>query len=444
VPLTLTGTNFGTGSATTITLGGAACTSVASTHDRLTCTLPPGEGTAQAIVVSVASASASTSYDYAAPVLTGLSPAQLPAAGGATLTLAGSNFGLTPSVTVGGAACPVTARTHQQVTCTSPAGVATQAVVLTVGGQASGSLSVNYVGLTVSSVSPGTVPARGGSVVLIEGTGLSQATITIAGAACQVIKATDTSVACVVPATPAGAATVTVTANGSSASLQGLAFVASCGVDLAEGASCDDGNPCTGLGHCAGTSCVSGAAANEGTACDDGNACTGAGVCTSGACVASAGNAGVACVDTAPCTGAGLCAAGVCGQSTPAREGLACGPVAGATCVAGACTAPPDAGVVDAGVADAGVGDAGVADAGVIDFDAGVIEDGGTVDGGELEDGGVADAGAADAGATADAGFADGGTGNMPGDGTGCGCTSTPGVLWLGLLALVALRRARR
>jgi hypothetical protein len=445
VRLTLTGSNFGDGTATTVTLGGAACPGVVSTHAQLTCTLPEGQGTAQAVVVTVAGVSATGSYDYGAPVLTSLTPTQLPAGGG-TLQVSGSNFGLTPTVTVGGNACVLGAHDDQQVTCTAPPGTGTQPVVVTVGGQVSGSLPVNYApSITLTSFSPTTAPTGGGTVLLLEGTGLAQATVSISGASCAVLKATDTSVACVLPATPAGPATVTATSPAGMASRAGLEFVASCGVDLADGASCDDGNPCTGPGRCAGTVCVGGAVANEGVACDDGNACTGSGSCTNGVCVAGAANPGTACVDTAPCTGVGTCAAGVCGQATPVREGLSCGLVSGATCTAGVCVAPPDAGV-DAGVFDGGTEDGGAVDGGAQDdggvVDGGGSEDGGLVDGGSVDAGTPHDGGVSDAGALDDAGVGvDAGTGGLGGGGTGCGCTSTPGALWLGLLAALVLRR---
>jgi uncharacterized protein (TIGR03382 family) len=88
--------------------------------------------------------------------------------------------------------------------------------------------------------------------------------------------------------------------------------------------------------------------------------------------------------------------------------------------------APPDAGV------DGGEPDAGALDGGEVD---GGEEHAGALDAGHVQDGGASDAGPLeDAGEAVDAGT--GGSG-----GTGCGCTSTPGALWLGLLAVLAWRR---
>lgn len=50
------------------------------------------------------------------------------------------------------------------------------------------------------------------------------------------------------------------------------------------GASCEDGNPCTAGETCSNGSCIGGLPANNGIVCDDGNGCTGGTTCTNGVC----------------------------------------------------------------------------------------------------------------------------------------------------------------
>jgi RHS repeat-associated protein len=134
----------------------------------------------------------------------------------------------------------------------------------------------------------------------------------------------------------------------------------------ANGATCDDGNACTGAsscqaGACAGTSpvtCVAidqchaagtcnpatGACSNppkaNGTTCDDGNACTGASSCQAGACT---GTSPVTCVATDQCHDVGTCnpTTGACSNPPKANgatcdDGNAC--TGASSCQAGACT----------------------------------------------------------------------------------------------------------
>jgi hypothetical protein len=143
VQLTVTGNNFGDTTQTTVSVGGRICSGVAGGHTTVRCTLPAGEGVNQPVVVNVAGNTTSSTLSYTAPTLTGVTPSTLPAGGG-TLTLSGNNFGLTPVVTIGAAACPVTQSGHSLVLCTAPAGAGQQAVRLNAAGQLSNTLTVAY------------------------------------------------------------------------------------------------------------------------------------------------------------------------------------------------------------------------------------------------------------------------------------------------------------
>src|SRR5262249_7920574 len=140
-----------------------------------------------------------------------------------------------------------------------------------------------------------------------------------------------------------------------------------CSPSLAKsnGATCDDGNPCTQTDTCQGGVCngtdpvvctahdqchdpgtcdptVGGCvpvAKVDGTACNDNNACTRTDTCQAGTCT---GGSPVACAATDQCHAVGTCnpSTGVC--SNPAKsDGAACDDgnscTTGDTCVAGAC-----------------------------------------------------------------------------------------------------------
>src|SRR5207247_433033 len=70
------------------------------------------------------------------PAITGISPANGPTVGGLPITLTGSNFGTSGTVTIGGKSCPTTSYSATQVVCTLPAGQGAQVpVAITVSGQ---------------------------------------------------------------------------------------------------------------------------------------------------------------------------------------------------------------------------------------------------------------------------------------------------------------------
>jgi len=122
--ITITGSGF-TG-ATSVTIGGQACTNLIVISDSiLTCTSPPGvPGNATIEITTPAGATtAPTEYVYTpAPVVSAVAPDTGPLTGGTAITLTGSDFTGATAVTIGGNACTnlvvVSATT---ITCTTPA-----------------------------------------------------------------------------------------------------------------------------------------------------------------------------------------------------------------------------------------------------------------------------------------------------------------------------------
>jgi hypothetical protein len=163
-----------------------------------------------------------------------------------------------------------------------------------------------------------------------------------------------------------------------------------------DGASCDDGDPCTYSGTCAAGTCSKGPAVdcsafngtcadgvcdpvlgclakpkNDGAACDDGLYCTVMDVCKAGACsgipntcaapgdvcligqcneasktcVAVPGNNGAVCDDNNACTTGEKCSNGTCGSGSPTNQGGACNDGKACTmndsCANGVCAGTP-------------------------------------------------------------------------------------------------------
>ena len=129
--ITITGTDFVSGA--TVTVGGAACTSVVFVSaTSLTCTTPAGTAGARDIVVTNPSTLAGTgagafTFDPVptVPTVSSVSPANGPASGGTSISITGADFVSGATVTVGGAACTsVVFVSATSLTCTTPAGTA--------------------------------------------------------------------------------------------------------------------------------------------------------------------------------------------------------------------------------------------------------------------------------------------------------------------------------
>jgi hypothetical protein len=167
------------------------------------------------------------------PTVGTVSPSNGPAAGGAAVTITGTNFAAGATVTFGSAAATnVVVVSGTQITATTPAGSAgAVTVTVTVNGQ-SGSLANGFSYIlppTVSSVSPNSGSTLGGTAVTIAGTNFATgATVTLGGtAATNVDVVNSTTITATTPAGSAGAVTVTVTNPGAqSASLtNGFTYV---------------------------------------------------------------------------------------------------------------------------------------------------------------------------------------------------------------------------
>ena len=171
------------------------------------------------VTVTTAAGTSPTStadlYAYGAPVVTGVSPSNGPGSGGTAVTITGSGFVPGEVVRFGSDIATVTGinATGSSLSVTAPAGVASVDVTVTTPAGTSATTPADlfaYDAPTVSSVSPGSGPTAGVTVVTIGGSGfVPGATVSFgANPAADVTVNSSTSITAT---SPAGVASVDVT-----------------------------------------------------------------------------------------------------------------------------------------------------------------------------------------------------------------------------------------
>ena len=183
--VTITGTGF-TG-ATAVKFGANNATGfTVNSATSITATSPAGAGTVDVTVTTAGGTSAASAADQftyvAAPTVTSISPTSGLPAGGASVTIAGTNFTGATAVKFGATnATGFTVNSATSITATSPAGTGTVDITVTiVGGTSPNSASDQFTFIlpvpTVTSVSPNTGPTTGGTAVTITGSNFTAAT----------------------------------------------------------------------------------------------------------------------------------------------------------------------------------------------------------------------------------------------------------------------------
>ncbi|MCI0341961.1 MAG: IPT/TIG domain-containing protein [Planctomycetales bacterium] len=217
--VTITGLRFTTGATVSFATVAASGVTVVSQFI-LTCTTPSyPQGS---VTVTVTNPDAQTGslaggfvFQGPAPTLASVSPAVGPTTGGTTITLTGTNFAPGATVTVGGAAASfVSVPSTTTVVCVTPAGtMGPAAVTLTNLDLQAASLAGGFTyqgpAPTLTTVSPGSGPAGGGTLVTLTGTNFAAgATVAVGGnPATGVTVVSGTTITCV---TPAGTGIVSV------------------------------------------------------------------------------------------------------------------------------------------------------------------------------------------------------------------------------------------
>jgi YVTN family beta-propeller protein len=180
--VTITGTGFVTGTtATTVSFGGSAGTSVnCTTTTSCVATSPAGSGPVNVTVTTAGGTSNTSVFTYEViPTVTGLSVGAGPVAGGTSVTVTGTGFvaGAT-TVDFGANAGTGLSCTTTSCTVTSPSHLAgpVNITAVTAGGTSSATATFTYDDTpTLTSVSPVAGPVLGGTLVTITGTGLLDA-----------------------------------------------------------------------------------------------------------------------------------------------------------------------------------------------------------------------------------------------------------------------------
>ncbi|WP_234365441.1 IPT/TIG domain-containing protein, partial [Streptomyces sp. RTd22] len=179
--MTIMGSNFNQATAVRFGTTLAPAFTVVSAN-QITATSPAGSGTVLITVTGPGGTSNGVAFSYAsaaAPVLSGVSPVQGPAAGGTTVTLTGSGLGGATAVRFGSVnASSFTVVSSSQITAVAPSGSAgpVQVTVIGPGGTSNGVTYTYVVSPVLSGVSPNQGPAAGGTSVALTGSGFSGVT----------------------------------------------------------------------------------------------------------------------------------------------------------------------------------------------------------------------------------------------------------------------------
>lgn len=219
--VTIGGTSFQNGA--TVSLGGTPATNVVVV-DPTTITAVTGAHAAGVVNVVVTnpdnvSGTLANGYTYGiAPTVSSVTPSSGPTAGGTNVTILGSDFQNGALVNFGGVpASNIVVNGPSSISATTPPHAAGAAdVVVTNPDNLSGTLSNGFTygaSPTVSSVSPSTGPAAGGTNVTIDGTNFQNgATVSFGGAvATAIVVVNATTITCTTTAHPAGIVDVVVT-----------------------------------------------------------------------------------------------------------------------------------------------------------------------------------------------------------------------------------------
>jgi hypothetical protein len=186
---------------------------------------PAAPGTADVTVVAYGLRSARSASDLFTflptppPTVTGVSPGSGPETGGTLVTITGTNLTNTLEVDFGGVAAEFGVYDDSTLVALTPAGIGTVDVTVTTDGGTSAAGSADAFTFlpapTVTSVSPATGPAAGGTTVTITGTNLADASeVDFGGVPASFTVNGDGSITAVSPAGGAGAVDVTVTSDG--------------------------------------------------------------------------------------------------------------------------------------------------------------------------------------------------------------------------------------
>ncbi len=222
--VTITGTGFT--ASPTVDFGSSAATAVSCTSTSCTVTAPAGMGQVAVTIIEsgiTSGTSSASTYSYV-PSVTALSASSGSSSGGTAVTITGTGFSTTAAATAiafgTNSGSSVSCSSSTSCRATSPAGADSVNVTATMAGETSPDASGNLFTYTpaVTSLSPASGPAAGGTTITIHGSSLdgSGVTVTVNGSA---VTASCSATTCTYQApSGSGAETVAVTTAGGSSS----------------------------------------------------------------------------------------------------------------------------------------------------------------------------------------------------------------------------------
>lgn len=218
--VTITGISLS--GAVAVYFGSQLATITANTPTMISVTNPPGNGVAYVTVITNGGTSNPLPFFYIpSPIVTAINPTGGPIAGGNTVTITGFNLFTATSVSFGANTATPTIISDSQIQVVVPAGSGAGSipvVINTVGGVASG-FTYNYVEApTITTLTPTSGPAVGGTAVTITGTDLTTTnSVTINGVNSSFVVNNSTTVVIITPPNAAGTYDVVVTTFAGSA-----------------------------------------------------------------------------------------------------------------------------------------------------------------------------------------------------------------------------------
>ena len=219
--VTLTGSGFQSAPVSDVTFDGLSATSFTVDSDSQITAVTPAHtpGSVDVVVDFGASVSGAATFDYQAetppqpgwPIITGLSPANGPAAGGDTVTITGTDLDGVTSVSFGGSVATVLTNTSTAVEVTTPAGTGVVPVSVTNAVGTSTPTSYTYdpapaVPPSISGVGPSSGPQAGGNTVTLTGLALGETSLVTFGGvpATDLVIVSDTEITVTAPEHPSG------------------------------------------------------------------------------------------------------------------------------------------------------------------------------------------------------------------------------------------------
>jgi len=242
--ITITGTNFLTGTNIQIHFGTFQGTFVRWSGAQIVAQTPSGAGQTEVCITIDGRGCVKTSspvlFTYDAAVVNTSSPNHGPTLGGTVVTIVGSEFGPDTSlikVMFGSSTCLNVQLVSGGITCTVPGGVGCTTISVTVSGKAaSSSPSFCYDAPVILSTIPKEITTNGGEVVLLHGENFapnanvsdsSYLNVTIGGQACKSVSVISTTyISCITPKLHSSSELIVVASIGTQVSNNNIAVTA--------------------------------------------------------------------------------------------------------------------------------------------------------------------------------------------------------------------------